>query len=150
MKRLFSFALIFLSFGGMVFSQSGRTMYVAVNSAEVKSSTGFFSSTVAALALGDPVTVIREDGKWMEVRTAHSQSGWIAAASLTSKRVIGEVRSASASEIALAGKGFSPEVEAEYRANGLDYSAVDAMENLNVPPGDLLKFINDGRLSRGE
>lgn len=125
-------------------------MYVAVNSAEVKSSAGFFGNTIATLALGDTVTVIRDDGKWMEVRTANAQSGWIAATSLTSKRIIGDVRSASASEIALAGKGFSPEVEAEYRANGLDYSAVDAMENLSVPKNDLLKFITDGRLSRGE
>jgi predicted Zn-dependent protease len=49
-------------------------------------------------------------------------------------------------EIALAGKGFSPEIELEYRKNGLDYSSVDMMEILNIDDNDLRKFIDDGRL----
>ena len=133
------------------FSQAvGTTMYVAVRSAELRSSSGFFGSTVGNLDLGDAVTVIQDNGKWMEIRAENALSGWIAATSLSPRRVTGETHSATAREIALAGKGFSRDVEAEYRENGLDYSMVDAMENLIISKEELLQFINDGRLSRGE
>ena len=56
----------------------------------------------------------------------------------------------TASEVAMAGKGFSPDMEMEYRKNGLDYSMVDSMERITVPSDDLLRFITEGRLSRGE
>jgi len=140
-----------LCVSALIFSQAqGRTMYVAVQSAEMKSSTGFFSSIVENLALGTAVTAIRENGKWMEVRSENTVSGWVAAASLSSRRVTGSGHSASAGEIALAGKGFTREVEIEYRKNGLDFSAVDAMEISNVPKEELLEFVNTGRLSKGE
>lgn len=149
MRRLLLILLV-LCIGGPAFSQlQEKTMYVAVKSAALKSSTGFFAKTVKTLSLGDAVTVIRDTGKWMEIR-AGASSGWAASTSLSAKRVTGSGYSAAAREIALAGKGFSPEVEIEYRKNGLDYSAVDSMENLTIPEEELLKFINDGRLSKGE
>jgi uncharacterized protein YgiM (DUF1202 family) len=152
MKRVFFLLLISMWCQSMVFSQSqGKTMFVTVNSAVLKSSTGFFSRTVGTLALGTAVTVIRESGKWMEVRTGNALSGWIGTASLSSKRIASQSsNSATAGEIALAGKGFTKEVEIEYRKNGLNYSAVDAMENLTIPGEELLRFVNDGRLSKGE
>jgi hypothetical protein len=56
----------------------------------------------------------------------------------------------SSNEVAMAGKGFSPDTEAEYKKGGLDYSMVDAMEKINVPINDLSEFITEGRLARGE
>ena len=50
----------------------------------------------------------------------------------------------------MAGKGFSPDMELEYKKSGLDYSLVDSMEQMSVPTDDLLRFITEGRLSRGE
>jgi hypothetical protein len=50
----------------------------------------------------------------------------------------------------MAGKGFSPDMEMEYRKSGLDYSMVDSMEQITVPEDDLLRFITEGRLSKGE
>ncbi len=150
MKRFLLFLAVFVCCGGLIFAQARKTMYVAVRSAELKASTGFFGNTLADLPLGSVVSVIRENGKWSEVSTENSLSGWIASASLTSKRITGQGRSASAGEIALAGKGFSAEVEAEYRKSGLDYAAVDLMESFTVPKADLGKFIGDGHLNDGE
>jgi uncharacterized protein YgiM (DUF1202 family) len=150
MRKPFLLVLV-LGIGGMAFSQTqGQTMYVAVRSAALKSSTGFFAKTLSILSLGEAVTVIRDAGKWMEIRAGASRTGWAAAASLSAKRVTGSGYSAAVGEIALAGKGFSPEVEMEYRKNGLDYSTVDSMENLNIPDEELLQFIDDGHLSKGE
>ncbi|GHV96270.1 hypothetical protein AGMMS50293_25900 [Spirochaetia bacterium] len=124
-------------------------MYVAVKSAALKSSAGFFANTLQSLALGDTVSVLRHSGKWLEVR-AGSVSGWMAATSLSSKRVTGSGYSVSAGEMALAGKGFTPEIEIEYKKSGLDYSGVDVMERLSIPANELLQFINEGSLTKGE
>jgi hypothetical protein len=150
MKRFFLVFLFGILYCGLIFSQSqGRTMYVTVNSAEVKASTGFFSDTLGTLTLGSTVTAVQEKGKWIEVQSGVI-SGWVAAASLSSKRITGQGHSAAAGEIALAGKGFSSEVEMEYRQNGLDYSIVDSMERQRIVRQDLYRFITDGRLSLGE
>jgi hypothetical protein len=82
------------------------------------------------------------------------KTGWIEYAKLTTRRISsqGNTANASAKEIALAGKGFSPEVEAEYKQSGeqLNYPAVDDMEKAGVADSDLLAFIEEGHLSRGE
>jgi hypothetical protein len=130
-------------------------MYVAVKSAALKSSTGFFASTRGTLQMGDVVAVLQEKGKWVEVRsTARSSlSGWMASASLTAKRIVasGNSTSASAGELALAGKGFNQEVENAYKQNGaLDYGPIDVMEAQSVPTEELYNFIVEGRLAGGE
>jgi hypothetical protein len=142
-----------------VHAQPGsRVMYVATRDAELKSSTGFFADTVITLQYGDQVTVLRENGKWMEVKPAKrpSVSGWILANSLTSKRIIssGSGTSASADELALAGKGFSEEIEQAYksRAGGsaANYAEVDAMEAFTVSVEELYRFLVEGHLNTGE
>jgi len=136
--------------GSLVFSQAaGNKRYVAVQTAALKDSTGFFAKELGNFPLGTELTVIREDGKWTEVR-AGNLTGWMASSSLSVRRVIASTSNVTASEVALAGKGFSPDVEIEYRKNGLDYTAVNSMENLTIPKEEVLKFINDGRLSKGE
>jgi SH3-like domain-containing protein len=150
MKRWLCFALLLMTIIGGAAAQSlrGKTMYVAIKSAALKSSTGFFASTRATLKLGDSVTVLQENGKWVEVR-AQSASGWIASSSLTSKRVIvSGGTSASAGEIALAGKGFNQEVENAYKQSGtLNYDAIDAMEAQTTSVDTLKSFLEEGRLA---
>jgi hypothetical protein len=132
----------------------GRTMYVAVKTVALKASTDFFAAERGTLVYGNPVRVLQAKGKWVEVQSAEpSVQGWIAASGLTSKRIIasGTRTSASAQELALAGKGFSEEGEILYRQEGsLDYAAIDAMENFSVSDQDLYTFLIDGHLARGE
>jgi hypothetical protein len=49
----------------------------------------------------------------------------------------------------LAGKGFSTEVEREYRGGGPDYSMVDFMEQLVITDPELQQFVDEGRLADG-
>jgi len=149
--RRFSFLLTMaLCTGTVIFSQTaGNTRYVAVQTAVIKDSTGFFAKEVGNFPLGTAVTLIRDNGKWAEVR-AGNLAGWVASASLSVRRVIVSSSPVTASEVALAGKGFSPDTEMEYKKNGLDYSLVDSMEKIVIPADDLLRFIIEGRLARGE
>jgi hypothetical protein len=156
MKRLILFTALGLFMAGALCAQAlvGKTMYVTAKTIEVKSSTAFFADTLGTLAYGAPVSVLQEYGKWVQIRSSEPPelNGWVAAASLTSKRIIASSStSASANEIALAGKGFNQEVENAYRQNGtLNYDAIDAMEATLIPNRQLFSFLQEGRLARGE
>jgi hypothetical protein len=131
---------------------TGSTMYVAVKKADVKESTGFFAPVRGALELGNPVTVVRVRDKWTEIRSANpALSGWVISAALTGRRVISSGYTPRAGEVAMAGKGFSGEIEQIYRAEEkLDYSPVDAMESFGVPESELYAFLTEGHLATGE
>ena len=155
MKRIIFAAVFCLCIAGGIFGQKkGDTFYVAVQSASLKSSTGFFARTTGTLRYGEQVSVLAVSGKWAQVRsTGGSLSGWTSSANLTAKRIVaqGDNRSASAKELALAGKGFSQDVERQYKTGkDLNYGAVDALEKVTVSDQDLLIFIEEGHLSTGE
>ncbi len=83
------------------------------------------------------------------------KTGWIHESALTPKRVVmsagaGDVRSgASGEEIALAGKGFNKEVEAEYKKQNqkLDYTWVDWMGQQTIGAEQLIQFLKQGGLT---
>ena len=132
------------------FSQARNVRFVAVESAEVKSSAGFFARDVGRLSLGDEVTVLRDSGRWSEVR-AGNLTGWVVSAGLSPRRPVRAAAAVTPGEVALAGKGFGLEVEREYRlAGGPDFSPVDEMEALVIPREELRRFIEEGRLRGAE
>jgi hypothetical protein len=56
-------------------------------------------------------------------------------------------QSASSGEVALAGKGFNEQVEAEYKQqNDLDYTMVDRMEQFTVSIDEVVLFVEQGEL----
>ncbi|MDR1238603.1 MAG: hypothetical protein LBK27_00655 [Treponema sp.] len=156
MKQYAVFFIFILWTGGSAGAQMirGGTVYAAAKTIALKSSTGFFARTQGTLAYGDRVTVIQIKGKWAEVRSAarSSLSGWTASSNLTAKRVVpGSSSTATNQEVALAGKGFSEEVENAYKADGnLNYADVDKTEAIIVSEQDLYQFLKDGHLSLGE
>jgi len=150
MKRFTFFLVVLICAGTLVFAQSNQTRYVAVQSISLKSSTGFFASNLGTLKFGDTVTLVKDDGKWSQVRSG-SVTGWTASSNLSARKLVqSNASSVTANEVALAGKGFSPSTEVEYKKTGLDYTLVDNMEKIAVPLNDLSKFIDDGRLAKGE
>jgi len=147
---LTALALLVSGSASPAFSQGRAARFVAVESAPVRSSTGFFAQTVGAFALGDEVALVRESGRWSEV-SAGGLTGWVASASLSPRPVLRAGSSVTPGEVALAGKGFGREVEGAYRAGtGLEYSYVDAMESVAISAEELWQFVVEGRLSRGE
>jgi len=149
---VFCLALFVTGFASAQVSVGG-TLYVAVKNAALKSSTGFFASTRGTLNYGDRVTVIRVDGRFVEVRSTANSSltGWIASANLSARQVVsGTTSTASAREVALAGKGFNQEVENSYKSQkNVNYADVDRTEMITVNEADLRRFLEEGRLSMG-
>jgi uncharacterized protein YgiM (DUF1202 family) len=157
MKKVLLLASLVVFLAGTAAAQvsRGSTAYVTAKTVKVKSSTGFFAGSRGTLSYGAQVTVLQMQGKWAEIRSAGSPSitGWIASSNLTTKRISasGSGTSASAGEIALAGKGFNEEVENAYQAGGnLNYADVDKTEALQVSQEDLYRFVTEGHLAAGE
>ena len=157
MKKRGLFVCILLLLSTLLWAKPGATMYVNVEEAELKSGTGFFASNVGFLPYGSKVRVLQESGKWTEVASADNEqlSGWLPAASLTRKKILVDDSinrvSASADELALAGKGFSAEVEAQYttEATAHIYKLIDEIETTPMDKTGLWEFIQQGELSDG-
>lgn len=157
MKKRRLLICVLLCFGALLWAKEGATMYVNVEEAELKSGTGFFASSVGFLPYGAKVTVLKEVDKWTEVASADNSkvSGWLPASSLTKKKILTDDSlnrvSASADELALAGKGFSAEVEALYttESNAAIYQLVDDIEATPIDKSGLWEFIQQGMLSDG-
>jgi uncharacterized protein YgiM (DUF1202 family) len=149
-KNLLFLALSLLVLGAAA-AQTNDTLYVAVKAAEVKSTPTVFSRVLASLPLGEAVTVLQPGNKWVEIATAKGVRGWAYAGAFSAKRVMPSMRSADSEEIAMAGKGFTSEVEKVFKQQGnADYSQVDAMEARVVPMAELQTFLWEGRLVSGE
>jgi hypothetical protein len=132
------------------FSQNrGNIRYISVLNTTLNDSPVFFAKEVVKLSLGNEVTLISVNGKWSQVRFGNL-TGWIATTTLSLRKIVASGTTATATEISMAGKGFSPEMEMEYRKTGLDYSMVDYMEEITIPKEELLSFITQGSLARGE
>ncbi|AEF83411.1 SH3 domain-containing protein [Leadbettera azotonutricia] len=156
MKKFFLLTglLVFLATAAFAQIAKGNSAWVSAKTVAVKSSTGFFASKRGTLAYGDQVSVLQVKGSWAEIRSSNGAvTGWIATSSLSARRIVatGSGSGASASEVALAGKGFNQEVENAYKADGdLNYADVDKTEAITVAEDVLLKFITDGHLFAGE
>ena len=155
MKKLFILVALFLLISAAVFAQvkSGSNAWVSAKSAEIRSSSGAFASVKGTLLMGAQVAVLQVNGNWAEIRSADnaSLSGWTAVSNLSSRRIVASGSSATASEIALAGKGFSKEVEDSYKTGGkLNYDDVDKTEAIVIPVAELYKFVTEGHLVTGE
>jgi uncharacterized protein YgiM (DUF1202 family) len=138
-------------------SASGR-MSVQVRSSELRSSPSFLGASVAIVGYGEQVEVVSQQGNWMEVYASSGTKGWIHQSALTKKKVVlrpggADVETgASEEELALAGKGFSADVEKEFRLDhaDIDFNWVDRMEQMKFSPQELISFLTQGGLQPQE
>jgi hypothetical protein len=118
----------------------------------------FGSTPVAPVPVGAEVNVERQAGDWYKVEY-QGKTGWInrqafpapqagAKMSLPGLLFGAPVKQTSSDEVALAGKGFTPEVESGYRAKHpeMNFAQVDKIEGFKVAPAALQAFIKEGDL----
>ncbi len=135
---------------------AAKEMSVQVRDGQLRNRASFLGTVVGAVAYGDRVEVNQTQTGWCEVATAAGVTGWIHESALTPKKVVlasgeGDARvGASGEEVALAGKGFNKEVEAEYKKQNkaIDYTWVDWLAKQTVPPEQLVQFLKQGELAQ--
>jgi len=128
-------------------------MSVQVRDGQLRSTPSFLGTVVGSVNYGDQVDVQQQQGDWMEVNYK-GQKGWIHNSALTTKYInVGgggkdAQMKASGKEVALAGKGFNAEVEAQYRKGhqNANYAAVDRMEQIKIASQEMVAFLDKGEV----
>lgn len=125
---------------------------VQVRDARLRAKPSALGATLATLAYGSSVTKLQVKGDWYQVKDGAGHTGWLHVSAVTTKKIVmksgtGTVAShTSGEEVALAGKGFNPQVESEYRKENpaADFRAVDAMEAVRVTAEEMTAFASKG------
>jgi len=129
---------------------AAKLLSVQVRDAQLRETPSFLGKVVAKAEYGQSVDVLEEKGDWAKVSLSGAQ-GWVHSSALSNQSLglssgAAEAQTGvSGKEIALAGKGFNAEVEADYRKrHGGDYAAVDRMERSTFAPERVIAFLTAG------
>lgn len=129
------------------------TMSVQVREVIVKSTPNYMGASSGKLSYGTEVSVIGEQENWYQI---DKPAGWLPKSALSKhkvkvnpeQKVAG--KSVSHDEVALAGKGFNPQVEAQYKKDNADlraaYATVDQIEDFTASDAELRQFQTAGKL----
>lgn len=130
-------------------------MSVQVKQGEVRATPYFLGKIVATLSYGDRVQLLETRESWIRVSPqGKNVTGWMHSSALSEKKIVLKAGgkdaqvAASGGELALAGKGFNADVEAEFKARNqkIDFSPIDRMEAMKVPPEKIAAFLQEGGL----
>ena len=126
--------------------QSKQQLYAGPN---------FSANSLGSIPEGTEVQIVQQSGEWYQVEY-QGQQGWLPQQAFPGAKKFDlssvlkgkAVQESKTDEVALAGKGFTPEVEADYRQKhpNLNYAQVDQVEKFEVSPGELQTFIREGGL----
>jgi hypothetical protein len=137
--------------------KAGSVVTVRVLTAKVMKSPKFIGPAAGDVSRGAQLTFEEAKGDWY--RVSGNVAGWIHKTNLTERQVTlsskpgGEgAGAASRDEVELAGRGFTPQVEGQYREShpNLDFSHVDAIEHTQIDPAELETFVTEGKLAGGQ
>ena len=130
----------------------GSTITIRVLSAKVMKAPKFIGAAAGSVSRGDQLTVKEVKGDWY--RVDGSYSGWVHKSNVTEGKVAlsskpgGSGGNVNREEVELAGRGFTPEVEKQYKDKNpnLDFSHVDSIEKTSIDPNELETFMSEGGL----
>jgi len=136
---------------------ASATMSVQVKDAPVRTTPSFVGQVVSTLAYGDQVEIQQTQGAWSKVTHA-GVSGWMHTSALSSKKIVlsaGQEQAkvaASGDELALAGKGFNSDVEAQFKAGhkNIDFTWINRMEKIRIPATEMQAFLKNGDVTPKE
>ncbi len=131
----------------------GERLSVQVQTGQVRETPSFMGRVVTVVNYADRVNVIDRQGPWRKI-TTHGGTGWIHESALSRTRIqltagADDVsRTATGEEIALAGKGFNSQVEAEFKDKNqtIDFTWIDRMETFKATDAAIVRFVTEGGL----
>jgi hypothetical protein len=154
-KRSSRSLLLVAAFGiAVTTAVAAQTVRVITKENAIRSSCRFFAPVVATVQYNDRLEVLSLEGDWMKVRF-DGVEGCIHKSAVEQQKVtlsdldLGGGSSATEDEVALAGKGFNPQVEEAYRDENpeLRFETVDRIEARTLTEGQHVVFIEEGRLN---
>jgi hypothetical protein len=126
---------------------------VITQQAVIRKDKRFFAPPVVAVPYGEVLNELAREGDWLRVQYRGNQ-GWIHVSAVQEQKVElsslmkSKAKETSQDEVALAGKGFTPEVEKAFRAKNpqMKYDLVDRIEGYRVSMEEVQMFVRDGWL----
>lgn len=130
-----------------------ETVWVQVRESLLRSQPKFYAPSVVPVRYGEKLEKVGESNGWIQAR-AGSQTGYLPGSAVSQDQIVLSAAdlkkvSADSAEVVMAGKGFSKEVEQQYRSevSGVRYDLVDFVEqNGRVSSAQVRQFIKDGGL----
>jgi len=157
-KKLFVFIPVFLVFAVTCFSEAEKIARVKTKENYLRASDRFYSQVKAKVLYDETLQIIEKKNEWLHVRYK-DMDGWIHQSAVSESRkmtykpvMLGSDIDPEAEkdnhEVALAGKGFTPDVEKKMGENdpALNYAQIDEIVNKETPPQKINKFMKDGGL----
>ncbi len=138
----------------------GETLKVSQPDQRLYSKPDFASPPLSPMAVGSEVNVVEKAGDWYKVEY-QGQSGYMHRLAFPQAQAPskgfglpgllfgGPVKESKTDEVALAGKGFTPEVEASYKQKHpeMKFAQVDQVEAFKVDGALIQGFIKEGGLN---
>jgi hypothetical protein len=131
------------------FATAATVLYVISDSAEVKSGSNSSSATIMELERGTMLSLIGEEGRWVEVATQDRQIGWVYRGKVSEEEPVmeelgeggeglgdllgglsGSDIRADAADSSRSIRGLSPEAEAYAEATGTPQQSREALDGL--------------------
>ncbi|HMP89852.1 MAG TPA: SH3 domain-containing protein [Kiritimatiellia bacterium] len=157
MKLITWFAMVCIWLAGVSAAWARNTeMSVQIQTGHLRETPNFLGRVVTAVSYGDRVSILSRQAPWSQVSTSEGKSGWIHDSALTRDRIVMKAgaedvnRTASGEELALAGKGFNSQVEADFKERNkeVDFTWIDRMEEFTVSEQEIVKFLKEGGLQK--
>jgi len=154
-KKPLHFALlIFFFFVLVLFLFAAEKFIVKIQSTNLRKEPKFYAQTIVILKAGENLEKVSAQDGWIQVKTSGGLVGWIHSSAVETKKfnLFATDKTlktqASASEVALASKGFNKQVEESYRAKHKEVSFVwvDKMLQIKVSPSQVESFLKKGKL----
>ena len=129
------------------------TVKVITQEAVIRKDKRFFAPALVRAPFGAALQELGKEGDWFRV-SYQGQEGWIHKSAIQEQKFQlsslagGQADEASRDEVALAGKGFNPEVEKAFRDKNpkMRYDLVNQVQSYKVDDQRLLAFLQAGRL----
>ncbi len=131
----------------------GASVTIITQEGVIRKDGRFFSPSVIRAPYGSVLEKKGRQGEWLHVNY-RGKEGWIHKSAVeeqkfeTSSFSSGKAHETSQDEIAMAGKGFTPEVEKAFREKNpnMRYDQVNKVQNFNLDEQRNLSFIQAGGL----
>src|SRR5919109_3748015 len=134
MKTRLFITLLFMAVSSV--SLGAETATVITKENAIRETCRFFAPVKATVHYGDALEVVSQEGDWFQVNFRGVQGcihkSAISKKSFSLSKITGsQKQSTSGQEVALAGKGFNPQVESAYRSQNpqLKFGEVNSIES---------------------
>lgn len=140
---------------GFAIGAHATEMSIQIRNAQLRASPSYLGKPTGTAAYAQRVAVLQTQGDWLEVQSGAAK-GWLHKSALTTKKIVAKAgaedigATASGDELALAGKGFNADVEADFKEKHakIDFGVIDRMEKIKVSAGEARDFLVDGGVKR--